>query len=190
VQAQIGGWETWEWDESLFTGAASYYEQGRLPYAPGLADAVAEHLVQVDAPAYRDDDLHAETERDRLAHPPPPDTAIDRLRRLYLGPDRRAGRSIRNTSPSGEDAIFRGAGFLPAHIVVVPDQRTIDRSVVDLVARVFSSSGTAPHRFGERIGDFEHDLRALLVEASPWGLFSLRLPDNILRIWRPAVARR
>jgi SAM-dependent methyltransferase len=31
----------WEWDESLFAGAAAYYERGRLPYAPGLADAVA-----------------------------------------------------------------------------------------------------------------------------------------------------
>jgi len=29
-------------------------------------------------------------------------------------------------------------------------------------------------------------LRALLAEASPVGLFSVRLPDNILRIWRPA----
>ncbi len=36
-----GGWETWSWDESLFAGAAGYYEQGRLPYAPGLADAFA-----------------------------------------------------------------------------------------------------------------------------------------------------
>ncbi|HVX44532.1 MAG TPA: methyltransferase domain-containing protein, partial [Mycobacteriales bacterium] len=26
----------WEWDVSLFAGAARYYEEGRLPYAPGL----------------------------------------------------------------------------------------------------------------------------------------------------------
>ncbi len=31
----------WEWDESLFAGTAQYYEQGRLPYAPGLADTIA-----------------------------------------------------------------------------------------------------------------------------------------------------
>jgi ubiquinone/menaquinone biosynthesis C-methylase UbiE len=39
VTAAAGGWESWSWDESLFAGAARYYERGRLPYAPGLADA-------------------------------------------------------------------------------------------------------------------------------------------------------
>src|SRR5215207_5799750 len=31
----------WQWDETLFRGSAAYYERGRLPYPPGLADAVA-----------------------------------------------------------------------------------------------------------------------------------------------------
>jgi SAM-dependent methyltransferase len=35
----------WEWDETLFLGAAPYYQRGRLPYAPGLADLLAEVLV-------------------------------------------------------------------------------------------------------------------------------------------------
>ncbi|MFF1381625.1 class I SAM-dependent methyltransferase [Streptomyces sp. NPDC058308] len=34
----------WEWDETLFAGAAPYYARGRLPYAPGLADVLAEAL--------------------------------------------------------------------------------------------------------------------------------------------------
>ena len=34
----------WEWDETLFSGTAAYYERGRLPYAPGLADVLAEVL--------------------------------------------------------------------------------------------------------------------------------------------------
>jgi SAM-dependent methyltransferase len=34
----------WEWDDTLFSGTAAYYERGRLPYAPGLADALAEEL--------------------------------------------------------------------------------------------------------------------------------------------------
>ncbi|MFN8542097.1 MAG: class I SAM-dependent methyltransferase [Thermomicrobiales bacterium] len=34
----------WEWDETLFRGTARYYEQGRLPYPPGLADAMAAAL--------------------------------------------------------------------------------------------------------------------------------------------------
>lgn len=34
----------WEWDETLFEGAAAHYARGRLPYAPGLAAALAETL--------------------------------------------------------------------------------------------------------------------------------------------------
>ncbi len=34
-----GEWFEWEWDETLFAGAAAFYDRGRLPNAPGLADA-------------------------------------------------------------------------------------------------------------------------------------------------------
>lgn len=34
----------WTWDDSIFAGTARYYEQGRLPYAPGLADAFTDSL--------------------------------------------------------------------------------------------------------------------------------------------------
>ncbi len=33
--------EGWRWDSTLFRGSAAFYERGRLPYAPGLAEAVA-----------------------------------------------------------------------------------------------------------------------------------------------------
>lgn len=35
---------SWVWDPSLYRGSASYYLEGRLPYAPGLADAFAREL--------------------------------------------------------------------------------------------------------------------------------------------------
>ena len=295
MRGAAGGWETWSWDESLFAGAAGYYEQGRLPYAPGLADVFARSLaldgrgrlldvgcgpgtvtlrlaplfdaavgldpdpgmlsyasraaaslgvgnvtwvrqraealpaglgsfravtfaasfhwmdrprvasavatmldpggaaVQVDAPGYRASELEAEVQQGALPFPPPPDEALDRLRRQYLGSDRRAGQGIRNTSPSGEDQVFREAGFRPAQTVTVPDQRIIERTADDIVARVFSTSSTAPHLFGDRREDFERDTREILARASPSGRFSVRLRDNILRVWRlpalPAVTR-
>ncbi|MFB6768383.1 class I SAM-dependent methyltransferase [Streptomyces sp. NPDC056337] len=34
----------WEWDDTLFAGAAAHYRRGRLPYAPGLVDLLAEVL--------------------------------------------------------------------------------------------------------------------------------------------------
>src|SRR5687768_4555180 len=39
-----GGWESWRWDDTLFKGAAPYYTRGRLPYATGLAQSMAEAL--------------------------------------------------------------------------------------------------------------------------------------------------
>ena len=286
MSAAAGGWESWSWDESLFAGAAGYYQQGRLPYALGLADVLARSLgldgrgrlldvgcgpgtvtlrlaplfeaavgldpdadmlaqasqaaarrgvgnaawvrsraedlpaglgrfravtfaasfhwmdrprvasavatmldpggavVQVDAPGYRPDELAAESRSGTLPFPPPPDDALDELRRRYLGGDRRAGRGIRNTSPSGEDAVFRRAGFLPAQVLTVPDQRVVGQTADDIVARVFSSSSSAPHLFGDRRQDYEADVRKILAQESPSGRFSVRLPDNILRIWR------
>jgi len=167
----------------VVTFAQSFHWMDR----PRVAAAVAAMLdpggavVHVDS---RTGELPAETRRASLPFPPPPDEALDQLRRQYLGSDRRAGQGIRNTSPSGEDAVFRQAGFLPAETVTVPDRRTAERTIDDVVASVFSASSTAPHLFGDRQEDFEKDLRKILAQASPSGRFSVRLPDNILRIWR------
>jgi hypothetical protein len=114
--------------------------------------------VQVDAAGYRIGELSAETRQGSLPFPPPSDGALEQLRRQYLGSDRRAGHGIRNTSPGGEDQVFLEAGFLPAE--------------------------TAPHLFGDRRDSYETDMREILTQASPSGQFSVRLPDNILRIWR------
>lgn len=256
-------WEDWRWDETLFEGAAPHYRQGRLPYAPGVADVVAEALdldgtgrlldvgcgpgtvaelladrfaevVGIDADA----GMIAEAERrasvpngrwlqlraeelpaglgtfraitfgasfhwmDRPAvaaavremlEPggavvqvstwnvvPLPDV-VEELRVRYLGADRRAGRSIRNTSPDGEDAVFQSAGFPPMEDHVVADGREVERSVDDAVANVLSMSGTAPHLFGDRLDAFVGDLRAALEPHAP---FRTRLGDNSVRIWR------
>ena len=60
----------------------------------------------------------------------------------------------------------------------------VERTADDVVALVFSTSSTAPHLFGDRREDYEKDVRQILAHASPSGRFSVRLPDNILRIWR------
>ena len=84
--------------------------------------------------------------------------------------------------------MFRDAGFLAAETVTVPDGRAIERTVDDMVAQVLSLSSTAPHLFGDRLADFERDMREILAHASAAGRFSVRLPDNTLRIWKlPAL---
>jgi SAM-dependent methyltransferase len=270
----------WEWDETLFAGAAAYYDRGRLPNAPGLAEALQnalgldgrgrlldvgcgpgtvtfplsnlfQEVVGLDADAgmirearrvttergimnahwvqtraedllpalgafrvvtfaasfhWMDRPLVAGIVREMLEPKgavvhvdnrhqdslklddglPTPMARIDELRRAYLGEDRRAGKGIRNFSFDDEDAVFRAAGFGGPEVVVVPDGRTIVRSSDDLVAETFSMSSTAPHLFGDRLSEFEADLRRVLAEASPEDTFSLRLPDNELKIWRVA----
>ncbi|HMK12933.1 MAG TPA: methyltransferase domain-containing protein [Acidimicrobiales bacterium] len=263
-------WETWEWDETLFEGCAPYYEQGRPPYAPALADAIREalaldgrgRLLDVGCGPGKvalllanlfeevvgldpDRGMVAEAARlaaergvmnaswvleraealpaglgtfrvatfaasfhwmdrpkvaravrgmlgpdgaavqvDTAAYRSPVDETVEAVRVRYLGPDKRAGRSIRNTSPSGEDEVFQAAGFLPMEVVTVPDGRVIDRSVDDLVAQHLSSSSTAPHLFGDRLDHFVADVRSALLTANPSGRFPVTLPENHLRIWR------
>ncbi len=274
----------WTWDETLFAGAARYYERGRLPYPPDLAGAFAraldldghgrlldlgcgpgsvalrlaglfEEVVGVDADAgmieeawrlggergirnarfvhRRAEELpaglgrfrvvtlaasfhwmdrprvaalvgsmvtpgaavvHVDERRDLpvlregMPHPVPPEAEIDALLRSYLGPERRAGRSIRTSSPSGEPAVFRAAGFDGPDDVLIPDGRVLERTVDQIVAGTFSLSYAAPHLFGDRRAAFERDLRSLLLAASPEGLFSVRRPDGVLHIYRPARA--
>jgi SAM-dependent methyltransferase len=277
-----GEWYEWEWDETLFAGAAPYYDRGRLPNAPGLAGALKQALgldgrgrlldvgcgpgtvtlplaglfqevVGLDAdpgmirearriasergvinaswvqgraeelPAvlgtfnvitfaasfhWMDRSLVAGIVRgmlepggavvhvdnrhqDALALdgtlPAPPVERIAELRRAYLGQDRRAGQGFRNSSPGDEADVFRAAGFAGPELVVVRDGRTIVRSADDLVAERFSLSSTAPHLFGDRLSQFDADLRRVLAEASPDGAFAVRLPDNELKIWRVAT---
>jgi SAM-dependent methyltransferase len=276
-------WEDWAWDESVFQGTAGYYRQGRKPYAPALADALAEHLCldgagrlldvgcgpgtvalffahlfesvvgldsdpgmvaeakraaaeqQVDTASWvqrRAEELPASLGTFRVIsfgqsfhwmdrplvaaavrrmieargavvqvdlwhqhppghepasgpHPGIPEEEIDEMRRRWLGPDRRAGQGFRNTSPDKEDEIFQRAGFAPEEVVVVPDRRVLERSADDVVAWVLSTSSTAPHLFGDRLGDFVSELRSLLLDVSPEGSFSVALSDNRLRIRRP-----
>jgi len=166
------------------TFAASFHWMDR----PAVAAAVKGMLqpggaaVQVHAPSYRAEGV-VQTPTEDPPHPLPPDTAIGELRRRYLGWDTRAGQGIRNSSPDGEDAVFRAAGFAPGRQVIVPDGRVLERTVDDVVANTFSLSSTAPHLFGSRADDFESELRDLLAQASRSGLFSIRLPDNVVTIW-------
>ncbi|HUP87368.1 MAG TPA: class I SAM-dependent methyltransferase [Acidimicrobiales bacterium] len=256
-------WEEWRWDPTLFEGTAPHYLRGRLPYAPGIADVIADQLaldgsgrlldvgcgpgivaslladrfeevVGVDPDPgmiaeaerlalsnarwvqLRAEDLEGASldtfravcfgasfhwmDRPRVAaivrdlldpggavvqvstwNVVPLPEAVEGLRVRYLGPDRRAGGSIRNTSPDGEDAVFQAAGFAPMVEIAVPDGREVVRSVDDVVANVLSMSGTAPHLFGDRLDDFVAELRSALRQHAP---YRVTLGDNAVRIWR------
>jgi SAM-dependent methyltransferase len=271
----------WEWDESLFAGAARHYRQGRLPYAPGFAAAIAsalsldgrgrlldagcgpgnvtaalaphfEEVVGLDPDAgmlaeasrsgvpnarwvqARAEDLpaglgsfrmvtlaqsfhwmdrarvaatvldmlepggwivHISELRDPppspvpLPRPFPPYEQIGALVRHYLGPVRRAGQGkiAGGQTPNREDLVISAAGFVDHRRLTVPAGQVIERGTDDLVAWTLSLSGSAPHLFGERLGDFERELRALLKNAG--GRFAEHGPPTDLQIWRKPPGR-
>jgi SAM-dependent methyltransferase len=121
-----------------------------------------------------------------LPHPEPPRDAIDALVVRYLGPVRRAGAALLpHGTPGGEAEIMRAAGYDGPVRVPVGGGVVHERSADEVVASVFSLSSAAPHLFGERVADFERDLRALLRSASPEGVFAERSREISLAVWRP-----
>ncbi|MFD7710659.1 class I SAM-dependent methyltransferase [Streptomyces sp. NPDC059786] len=121
------------------------------------------------------------------ARPAPPYERIGGLVRRYLGPVRRAGQgTLVGGTPGGEDLVLRRAGFVHLERHVVPAGAELERTADDLVAWAFSRSDAAPHLFGDRLADFEGELRALLREASPDDCFAEQPPPTEIKIWRPA----
>jgi len=113
-----------------------------------------------------------------LPFPTPPDAAIDRLVRAYLGDARRAGKGVlAHGTPSNEAQILREAGFRPVRVIPVRGRQILERNVDDIVAQVFSTSGSAPHLFGAKLAAFEADLHQLLERASNQDRFSQWLGD-------------
>ncbi|MFG1792221.1 class I SAM-dependent methyltransferase [Nocardia sp. NPDC049149] len=119
-----------------------------------------------------------------LPHPQPPHSAITELVRKYLGPVRRAGQgSLPSGTVGNEAAIYRAAGFTGPCRIEVPG-RVVTRVSADVVAAVFSLSSSAPHLFGRARAEFEAELRQLLSNANPSGVFSEQAREIAVDIWR------
>lgn len=138
--------------------------------------------------------VHATTHRggsdtEGLSGPQPPYEAIAELVQNYLGAERRAGQGVlRFGTPSGEDEVYRGAGFVDPQRIEVPAW-VVERSVDDVVAAVYSQSGSAPHLFGDRLPDFGHELRILVAQAAGGELFTERMSPIAVDIWHRAIDR-
>jgi SAM-dependent methyltransferase len=122
---------------------------------------------------------------DDLPHPDPPYDMISGLVRRYLGPVRLAGQgTLQHGTPDGEALVLREAGFLGPEQLRVRAEGPVVRPAEEIVAWVYSLSGSAPHLFGDRVHAFETELRQLLGDVSPSGLFSERPPDTEVFVWR------
>lgn len=121
-----------------------------------------------------------------LPAPAPPHDGIAELVRAYLGPVRRAGiGTLPEGAPAYEEEVMVAAGFQGPARLEVGGGTVIDRTEDEVAASVYSRSFSAPHLFGERLAEFESELRDLLRRTAPDGRFSERTREIALVIWRP-----
>jgi len=119
-----------------------------------------------------------------LPAPRPPWDESRGLVEAYLGPVPRAGQGLLHRPRSGEEDVMRAAGYRGPQRLQIQQGQVALRGLDEVVSAVFSLSSAAPHLFGPRLVAFEDDLRALLREASPDGVFAERVEDVDVVIWR------
>lgn len=154
---------------------------------PRVAAAVRGMLRPGGACVHVHATTHQGVDADRpLPHPEPPRAAVAELVRRYLGAPR-PGWGTPAGGPGGETEVYRGAGFTGPRRFELPGP-VLERTVEEVVAAVLSVSGSAPHRFGDRLPAFAADLRALLAEhAGPGGVFSQQMREIAVDVWWTAA---
>jgi SAM-dependent methyltransferase len=117
---------------------------------------------------------HTVTGRPRPPDPGAPPIPHDDLKALvvkYLGSTRRAGQgTAQERTHRFEDVLARTRFGVPQQLFVpgVPDLLRDSESVL---SGYLSLSSSAPHLFGDRLGDFAGEVRALLASRSAEGIF-------------------
>ncbi len=111
--------------------------------------------------------------------PRPPDPGVppiphDEIRALvvkYLGSTRRAGQGLTAERTHRFEDVLARTRFGGAQQFFLPGLPDLLRDSESVLAGYFSLSSSAPHLFGDRAGQFAAEVRALLAERSPPGLF-------------------
>jgi SAM-dependent methyltransferase len=165
----------------VVTFAQSFHWMDR----PRVAAAARSMLTPGGAVVHVHATTHEGVDADvELPHPRPPRQAVARLVERYLGTERRAGRGVLLPRRGGdEDAVYRAAGLTGPQRLEVAD-RTVDRTTEEVAASIYSLSSSTPHLFGDRLSEFDAELRELLQAASDGGLFSERMRSVAVDIWR------
>jgi hypothetical protein len=103
--------------------------------------------------------------------PPIPHAEIEALVQSYLGPGRRAGRGPAPVRTHRFEDVLVRTRFGDPEVIFAPGIPDLVRDTQSVVSGYFSFSWAAPHLFGDRADEFAGELRALLRERSPEGVF-------------------
>jgi len=105
-------------------------------------------------------------------HPEIPHAAVTKLVLDYLGDSTRHYLATWNEGqPARFEHTLSQTRFGGSRTIYAPGRSDLVRDIDSVVANCFSLSYAAPRWFGDRRVDFEADLRHLLLEHSPNGLF-------------------
>lgn len=117
-------------------------------------------------------DLHAELPPQIApGQPPIPHELIRALIARYLGPQRRAGQGLAGFTPERFEDTLARTRFGASRQILCPGRADIIQDIDGVLANYFSMSFAAPHLFGDRLAEFEAELRAELAAHSPSGQF-------------------
>jgi SAM-dependent methyltransferase len=103
--------------------------------------------------------------------PPIPQAEIEALVQRYLGPGRRAGQGAAPVRTHRFEDVLVQTRFGAPRAIFVPGIPDLVRDSESVVSGYFSFSWSAPHLFGDRVEEFAAELRGLLAERSPEGVF-------------------
>ena len=100
-----------------------------------------------------------------------PHDEIEALVRKYLGSTKRAGQSAPPVQALSLEEALASTRFGAPQVIFVPGIPDLVRDAESVVSGYFSMSFAAPHLFGDRAEEFAGELRELLRERSPDGVF-------------------
>ncbi len=103
--------------------------------------------------------------------PPIPHAEITALVSRHLGSTRRAGQGVRAPREHRFQDVLVRTRFGAPRVLSVPGVPDLVRDSGSVLSGYFSLSSSAPHLFPDRGEAFARDVRALLAERSPEGLF-------------------
>jgi SAM-dependent methyltransferase len=100
-----------------------------------------------------------------------PHDEIGELVRKYLGPARRAGQGTAPAQALSPRDALASTRFGAPRVIFAPGIPDLTRDTESVVSGYFSMSWAAPHLFGGRAEQFAGEVRELLRERSPDGVF-------------------
>jgi len=151
----------------LITFGQSFHRTNEL----AVAEAVLDMLEPSGALALIAHTIDGRPRPPAPLEPPIPHDEIEAIIDRFLGPKRRNGQGFAPIRTHTFEDILVKTRFGQPTVMFAPGKADLLRDIESVLSGYLSMSFSAPHLFGERLPDFENEVRALLTARSPSGWF-------------------